>query len=968
MKTPFEKGSVLFLMFLLFSLFTGVSGQPNQTIYTQYCVARPDTSCFQPVNNAVDSVGRDVSAIGGNFRFCLELDTVDTGFAPIRVTLLLDRSGSMCEQNSNRNCCTPGDGTGLCMYNDPTDQRVAAAHQFVDSLRAKSPQSEVGVVVYWERARSNGPLRLDSDNNVSQIHDWIDGASCSANASGLTKQLVVEGLKSTYLGTALQAGLDLSDVNYDPYLARHIILLTDGAWDDANNRSPQTLITNYQNDYPDRTVPTIHGVFLSDTALHILHQYPPEGCSSTDPVELSHLQSATTLTGGIYFPYSTPETVVANFNTLLDSVTQSIPQRLLDLVVTNSTTGDASSSTSITRVGTGAVWESRISDLPLVFGENKLVVTQKIFSPSANDTITVTTAVTIIRSTLYREALDTDLFKEYCETGSARLTIKASPDTVLQNEPSNVAARISNMQNFNLDTTQLRIFTRFPDNENGVLATFHLDGNLDNATGGTAGTGTPTFTSTAQLFGSGGITGGNFSYTLPQLGGDFSLEAWVKPGANRAAVLFSGSGNRYEIGVDSNMKLYFKTETSVIAIAINPLDQGVWSHIAVARTGGNLQLFVNGIAVSEPVAFSTALAAGVISTSAPNLWAVDEVRISNVSRVTTQGGNTTIAIPALANTAWLIAGVPSTSEALTVAQTAWTNGQLDLQFSSPVGGQVLVNIRRKNAGSVSSGWSKNSNPVTVASDLIGPFVKRAVLTPASIDEAYDTLLIEFTEPANCAELKRGNAPDQVFDIFSTRENPPRNPLQGSAFTVTSCDEAYVNSVTITVPAQKIVPGTDSLLLTRATVTDQSGNPAKTDEKGPIVWGSGNQIEIITIPTVPGQGLKIDPQIVTKLNLTVTNGQIVQVRVRRELKALTFDGEKRDSTYGLANVYDPVGNLVRIDLPVFRSKENPLVYYLVWNGLNRTDRRVGSGAYLVIFKFRYTDNSELIKKQKIALQW
>jgi hypothetical protein len=965
MKTPFEKGSALFLTFLLFSLLTGVSGQPNQTIYTQYCVARPDTSCFQPVNNAVDSVGRDVSAIGGNFRFCLELDTVDTGYAPIRVILLLDRSGSMCDNSGP--CCVDGDSSGLCMYNDPTNQRILAAHNFVDSLRARSPESEVGIVDYGSNTREHNPRSLMNDADVTQIHDWIDDAACTPPRN-LGK---VAKTTQTYLGAALEVGLDLVDNNYNsmsPGMPRHIILLTDGGWDDVGTRPPDEIISNYINSFPNRAVPTVHGVFLSDTALHVAHGYPPQGCSGTRDVDLAHLSTVTQLTSGQYFPASTPQTVVDNFRTLLDSVSNTVPQRLVDLVVLNSTTGASSSSTNITHIGSGAVWESRISDLPLVFGENKLVVTQKIFSPSAMDTITKTTAVTIVRSTLYREALDTDLFKEYCENGSARLTIKASPDTNLQNEPFDVVARISNMQNFNLDTTQLRIFTRFPDNENGVLATFHLDGNLDNATGGTAGTGNPTFTSSTQLFGSGGITGGNFSYTLPQLGGEFSLEAWVNPGANRAAVLFSGSGNRYEVGVDSNMKLYFKTETSVIATAINPLDEGVWSHIAVARKGGNLQLFINGIAVSEPVAFATALTAGVVSTSAPNLWTVDEVRFSNVSRVTTQGGNTTIAIPALANTAWLIAGVPSTSEALTVAQTAWTNGQLDLQFPSPVEGQLLVNIRRKNAGSVSSGWSKNSNPVTVASDRTGPYVKRAILTPASLDETYDTLLIEFTEPANCAELKRGNAPDQVFDIFSTRENPPRNPLQGSAFTVTSCDEAYVNSVTITVPAQNIVPGTDSLLLTRATVTDQSGNPAETDEKGPIVWGDGNQIEIITIPTVPGQGLKIDPQIVTKLNLTVTNGQIVQVRVRRELKALAFDAEKRDSTYGLANVYDPVGNLVRIDLPVFRSKENPLVYYLVWNGLNRTDRRVGSGAYLIIFKFRYTDNSELIKKQKIALQW
>ncbi|MFN2221530.1 MAG: hypothetical protein ACK2UH_03185, partial [Candidatus Promineifilaceae bacterium] len=43
------------------------------SIYYQYCTASPDTSCFEPKEGAIDSVGRDVGALGGGFRICLQL-------------------------------------------------------------------------------------------------------------------------------------------------------------------------------------------------------------------------------------------------------------------------------------------------------------------------------------------------------------------------------------------------------------------------------------------------------------------------------------------------------------------------------------------------------------------------------------------------------------------------------------------------------------------------------------------------------------------------------------------------------------------------------------------------------------------------------------------------------------------------------------------------------------------------------
>lgn len=239
-----------------------------------------------------------------------------TGMTPIstRIILLLDHSGSMCE--SSGNCCVAGDGSGLCMYNDPTDQRAEAAHRFVDSLRSKLPSAEVGVIVFAEKSRIHLPLSIEPDNNIKQIHEWIDGAGCA------TKSQEIGG--NTRLGQAIVHALELADtafISFDSSTKREILFLTDGAWNDREIGTPQEVIIDYQTKHPDRSIPVIHGVFLADSILHIQHGYPPEGCQSADTIDRYYLDIFTQLTKGIYIPNATPQSIVNDLLSLLDNVT-----------------------------------------------------------------------------------------------------------------------------------------------------------------------------------------------------------------------------------------------------------------------------------------------------------------------------------------------------------------------------------------------------------------------------------------------------------------------------------------------------------------------------------------------------------------------------------------------------------------------------------------------------------------------
>lgn len=968
-------------IFLLSTIILAATpNQPDQKIYQQYCVASPDSTCFDPVNGAVDSVGNDVAELGGDFRFCLEVDTVDSGYAPLRVILVLDNSGSMCTHYGPDNCCEAGDGSGFCSKNDPANKRVDAAVAFVNNLSTMSPESEVGVISFNSNATVRiAPTSLANQTNIDNILAAINAAKCTdttdrflqEDPDTLAKVAMGGGGGGgggTNQGAALKRALVEADVRYatlPAFMTRHIIILTDGGWDDVATNSPATVINAYKTNTTtaERPLPKIHGVFLSDSVTHVTHLYPAQGCASSGLVELNNLRTASVdLSGGLFFGGATPQTVVQNFMALLDSVTQTAPQQLGSLKVTNTTTGASSTNGAIRQIGQGPTWETTLKALPLQFGPNVLTVERVIKRPGQTDS-TVTTTVTIIRSDRFRQALDKDLFKLYCELQDASIKITATPTSVVANQPVTVTATISSATKFNISDVQVRLFSKFPDSDNGVLATFHLDeagnGVVKNATNASSnGTGTPTIITTAEkLFGKGSMSGGSFSYSIPALNDAFVIEEWVRP-VSGAAVLASGGG--IEFGVDATGKLYLKEGANVVATSSIPVDMGVWSHVAVTRQNGQVVLFINGLAVSEPVAFATPVTAGALSFNCPNRWVVDEIRISNINRMTVEGTTRLLTIPTIPNPTWTIADAPSSTPTLKVAPASWKDGTtLTFTFSSPVDGTVLVNLKQNQSGNiVGTGWSKNSNPVEVADDRLGPFVRKGTLTPGP---DKDTLLINFSEPVACDSIKAGPV-NLSFEIV--REGKTRtNALQDAKFSTTDCPQPFITEMSLIVPVG-IDPGPDSMRLIGKT-TDAAGNKPVKDSLGPIVWGKGMTLDITPIDPV-GPNLTIDPAITSYLGIKATQGQLITLESKR-LPLMPLDTIKDTIVYGYADVYDPVGNMVAVDLRVLESDRVDRKYYIYWNATNKNGRNVSTGAYLVHISYRYIDGQKGNEKRKFNLK-
>ena len=56
---------------------------------------------------------------------------------------------------------------------------------------------------------------------------------------------------------------------------------------------------------------------------------------------------------------------------------------------------------------------------------------------------------------------------------------------------------------------------------------------------------------------------------------------------------------------------------------------------------------------------------------------------------------------------------------------------------------------------------------------------------------------------------------------------------------------------------------------------------------------------------------------------------------------------KGDSYGTASIYDPLGNIVCKGLPIKQANSNSKVDYgIYWDGLNKNNRIVGRGSYLV----------------------
>jgi hypothetical protein len=229
--------------------------------------------------------------------------------------------------------------------------------------------------------------------------------------------------------------------------------------------------------------------------------------------------------------------------------------------------------------------------------------------------------------------------------------------------------------------------------------------------------------------------------------------------------------------------------------------------------------------------------------------------------------------------------------------------------------------------------------------------------------------VTFSEPVECGRLV-ASPPASTYYYY---EEGVRSTAQLSgAAHFGRCDEQYTQSIVIVAAssAAEIVPYRDSLQLV-ANALDASGNgppPADRARKAAIEVGGENRMDGIASPNpfVPGETLlhqSLPPATRTFYSSVIGNktyGTLVAVSTVKPLKAGT------DNSYGSAEVYDAVGNLVQDGLKVLRANSYR-DYGVVWDGRNTNGRLVGGGGYLMVIQGVDIDGQTVGKRMMVGVK-
>ena len=533
----------------------------NLKIPTGICKLVQDTPCFNDVaRQKTFVVGKEVTSLSNLYEFCTSKEVVKSG-KPARIILALDNSGSMCFEVTQ---CYGASN------NDPTNKRVDGANAFVDSVASRCPNCQIGVIVYTGVAfdttgrgtfiQTQQPLRLGDAANVAILHNVIDQARCRERMFKTQEINKLAKRTLTFTGMVLDSAIKMIDEGYDTIssaMQRHVILLTDGDW---QRPTTSTIITTYNANYPDRQLPVIHGVFISDTATHVAQGFPPQGlvnCDSAagifDTMNLSFLKLAADTSHGMYFPGSTPQTIVATFDTLFKVIVDTAKIGLASVTFASQNTGEQQQAniTIDPAFPDSTHYRVQVPSFQLDYGLNTFIITYVTQDPNLGR-VTQTDTFTINRLTTAGTG-EIEVFKTECVVDTVDMMIKCRPPNLLTAQFDTVTAKVdpNDVSKFVPNNIVVRAFTPFPDEtDNRVLALFHLNDNglANSAPGGQAGTGSNSLAITsAGAFGS-AVRAGSFQTSIAMpISDDFTVECWITDSTGQSTDIIKGSN--FSLGI-----------------------------------------------------------------------------------------------------------------------------------------------------------------------------------------------------------------------------------------------------------------------------------------------------------------------------------------------------------------------------------------------------------------------------------
>lgn len=288
-------------------------------------------------------------------------------------------------------------------------------------------------------------------------------------------------------------------------------------------------------------------------------------------------------------------------------------------------------------------------------------------------------------------------------------------------------------------------------------------------------------------------------------------------------------------------------------------------------------------------------------------------------------------------------------------QTDWTvtlNGTVKILFSEDASGFLDISGVKVKDG-------------------IGPVMEKAILHPSSMRYS-DTLFITLSEPVKRDDLA-SISPQSAFNfyLFTDETSPDSRVLQRSRF-VFEREIDYTDQLRIILSDQsnasfEITPYKDKMQFVTGS-SDSRGNlppGASVSRMVPVEIAGINSIKISVYPNPLTRGSleSLPPRIrehFANVIGTSRSGMLVAVY---SIKPLV---QQTDGSYGMAVIYDAVGNLMTGDVRLKKATASNN-YGFIWDGKNQNGRNVGTGTYLAIVRCKDMDGNIFVEQVKLGIK-
>ncbi len=257
-----------------------------------------------------------------------------------------------------------------------------------------------------------------------------------------------------------------------------------------------------------------------------------------------------------------------------------------------------------------------------------------------------------------------------------------------------------------------------------------------------------------------------------------------------------------------------------------------------------------------------------------------------------------------------------------------------------------------------------------AADGAGAVIQKATHYPG-IGQAGDTIRLTLSEPVNCMSLASKGALES-FSYFRRHEKQSAQTLGDVQYGACTAEMQRDFVMVFADDGFRVDPETDSLRLV-ANARDVAENlPHSEGRKEPVLPAGTVNVQAGAAPNPFLPGASLGEQIGTQSsNIFTFYKNIVTPSSKGVLIAISSSVSlqaESDGSYGKADIYDAVGNLVRSGLKVQKANNNTKSlreYGVHWDGANNNGRTVGGGAYLMIARGKDLKGKSFEKRIKIA---